>query len=113
MKIIIASILLAPFYLVIVVLQIAIVFIEIAIFFCAKIFKNPEVNIYTYKQIVSTDQTINALLAGDEDETISGRVGRRIPNSWFAKLLNKIYFWQKNHVVEAVEPDEGKDDLIK
>ena len=53
-------------------------------------------------------------MAGDPRETVSSRFGRRWPNSWFAKLLNKII--GKNHVqnnIETPEKIEGEDDLIK
>lgn len=71
--------------------------------------------------VLSIDQTGNSLLGGDPDETISSRIGRvkakhggTIP--WtrpVAKLtdwcLNKL---DRNHTIDAVEVDEGKNGLI-
>ena len=113
MRLIIGIIIFAPFYLIFMSVDILTVFIQIALFFAGKLLGSDILDKYTYKQIIATDQSLNALTAGDEDETISGRIGRRIPNSWFAKFLNKIYFWQENHVLEAVETDEGQNDLIQ
>ena len=66
---------------------------------------------YIFNVMVSFDQTANALTLGDPDETISGRFGRRWPDSWFSKLLNTLF--GVGHVQQAIEPDEGSDDLIK
>ena len=72
---------------------------------------------YLWNVLIAIDQLANAILAGDPDETISGRMGR-----WYAVggwrqrvakpvrwLLNKIH---KGHTEKAIEPDEGKDDLF-
>lgn len=114
-KLIVAIIFLTPIYLFLLINSIPLVLLEIFMYWFSVLSGNEWIQKYTYKQVISMDQTMNALLAGDEDETISGRIGRRIPNSWFAWLVNHIYFWQANHVVEAdadESKDIGKNDLI-
>ena len=60
------------------------------------------------------DQLGNCLMAGDPDETISSRAGRRWYGSWWAKFINALFFWQKDHVKNAIETDEKyEDDLIR
>lgn len=56
------------------------------------------------------DQVVNAVIKGDEDETISSRAGkgaRRGTWHWciICKLLNML---DPNHCEAAMEPDEGK-----
>ena len=111
----IAIIFLLPLYLFLLLSSIPLVFSTIFMYWFSLLSGNDWIKKYTYKQVISVDQTMNALLAGDEDETISGRIGRRIPKSWFAWLVNHIYFWQANHVKEAdadESKDVGKNDLI-
>lgn len=67
---------------------------------------------YIYNIFIALDQLVNALALGDPDETISSRVGRRWPNSRAARIINAVFFWQKNHVIEAIESDEGNNDLL-
>ncbi len=70
--------------------------------------------LYLLNLLISLDQFVNATLAGDPDETISSRLGRRWPNSLTAKIVNILFFWQraKAHCIAAIEPDEGKNDLL-
>jgi hypothetical protein len=67
---------------------------------------------YIWNILIAFSQLGNALLFGDPDETISGRVGKHLPDSIIAKKINRLFFWQKNHVKEAVENDRGNRDLI-
>jgi hypothetical protein len=71
--------------------------------------------------LVSLDQLVNSVLAGDPDETISSRLGRikakyggKIP--WTRpvariteRILNKI---QRRHVEQSVEPAGGDRGLV-
>lgn len=66
---------------------------------------------YFWNLWIAFDQFLNALMGGDPDETVSSRFGRRWPDSWFSKLLNRII--GDRHVQQSIEPDEGKDDIIK
>lgn len=75
---------------------------------------------YLVNILVSLDQTGNALCGGDPDETISshiGKVKRALGGeiSWkrpICKLLDIILDKiDKNHSLDAIEEDEGKDSL--
>lgn len=77
---------------------------------------------YITNILVSLDQTGNAILAGDPDETISshiGKVKRALGGSisWKRPLLKIIDIildkFDKNHSADAIEEDEGKDSLRK
>jgi hypothetical protein len=66
---------------------------------------------YLFNLWIAFDQFLNVLIAGDPDETISSRMGRRWPDSWFRKFLDKVL--GEGHCKQSIEPDEGKDDLVK
>jgi hypothetical protein len=68
---------------------------------------------YLFNLLISVDQLVNAVFGGDPDETISSRLGRNYPNTWFAKFVDVLFFWQTNHTKEAIESDEGKDAVVK
>jgi len=75
---------------------------------------------YIKNILIAFNQGINALLGGDQDMTISGRVGRNYKDTWIAKLIDWMFSWQKrdgskSHVENAEywERDEGKDAVIK
>lgn len=75
---------------------------------------------YVLNFLISIDQLGNTICGGDPDETISSRLGKikvshggTIP--WHHPIarvidsgLNEI---DKNHSVDAIEKDEGKDSL--
>lgn len=48
------------------------------------------------------NQSINVLLGGYADETLSARAYRR---DWkiFQRLINRLFFWQENHCRQAFE----------
>ena len=57
-------------------------------------------------------QTLNVWTGGDVDEYFSSRVGKaqRAKKTWgiaFAKIID--FFLGKNHCLESIEEDEGKD----
>lgn len=71
---------------------------------------------------IALDQTLNAVLGGDPDETISSRLGKckQKGNKFCIKvcaILTKIWkkfgSKQKGHCIEAIEADEGKDEIVK
>jgi hypothetical protein len=74
------------------------------------------IKIYFYNLFLSLDQAINALLGGDCDQSLSGRIGfamKRDPK-WFviplAWLNDSFYFWTagiENHSIESIEPEES------
>lgn len=61
--------------------------------------------------IISFDQFINSVMAGDRDETISGRAGRVFFGTSWEMFINFIMM-DKNHCKKSIERDEGKYDLI-
>jgi hypothetical protein len=71
---------------------------------------------YLYNLALSADQFANAVLLGDPDESISGRCGRAmasgkpkvfvVPLSKFIDFIFLIIFREKDHVKNAIEPEE-------
>jgi hypothetical protein len=74
---------------------------------------------YIYNNALAIDQYLNAVLLGDPDESISGRTGRAIasgkpkwwvkPFGWFLDKLFEVLFNEKDHVLNAIEPEELVD----
>lgn len=65
---------------------------------------------YFWNVAISIDQFFNTILAGDPDETMSSRMGKRLAQRTCA--LCKAVCWlldrvQINHCVRSIEPDEG------
>lgn len=74
--------------------------------------RNPNPN-YFWRVMISIDQFFNTLTGGDEDETISSRIGKAVENRedcWICHTLCKIlHFIDSNHCQNAIERDEGLD----
>lgn len=68
---------------------------------------------YVLNVLIAVDQFANALAGGDPDETISSRLGKHHKNSVFGKFVNLLFFWQKNHIAESIEADEGGNAIDK
>jgi hypothetical protein len=73
---------------------------------------------YLKNILVSLDQLLNTICAGSPDETMSSRLGRYKDENrvakFFAKIVNTMFFWQKDHTTESIEPDYAyKDDILK
>ena len=68
---------------------------------------------YNRNVIVAIDQTFNAILGGDEDETISSRAGKRQKTQKWAyylcKILNKF---ETGHCDLSIEEDEGDRQIL-
>jgi len=105
-------ILFVPFYLQILFIQVYVVLLEIILLPLTMLSFDKWIKKYARRQLLATDQVINALMAGDEDETISSRAGRKWSGTWWSKLIDWIFRWQKDHCVNAIEEDEGKKDLL-
>ena len=79
---------------------------------CFLIFRNNDINKYIYRNFLSIDQRLNTLFFGDEDETISSRMGKSVVrhDNWLScficKILNLI---DKNHCIKSIEYDENVD----
>jgi hypothetical protein len=65
---------------------------------------------YIWNILISVDQLFNTLLAGDPDETLSSRMGKRArKGDKFAKCFCKVLdIVDKNHCEKSIEYDEGK-----
>jgi hypothetical protein len=63
--------------------------------------------------LIAVDQTFNAILFGDPDETISSRAAKHLGHRdgwhWLATFLDTI---DPGHSKDAIEHDEGKDGLL-
>jgi hypothetical protein len=76
---------------------------------------------YIMNVLISLDQLGNSILLGDPDETISSRIGR-IKTKWGGKVpwtrpVTRLTDWildklDKNHSLDAIEPDEGDDGIV-
>ena len=68
---------------------------------------------YYWRLMLALDQLFNVLLLnGNEDHTISGRVGYKAltTNAWYwlvlEKIINTIFFFDKDHCRSSIEWDE-------
>lgn len=75
--------------------------------------RSPELRHYSVRCLVAPDQWWNAALLGEEDETVSSRLGRALKSGRpkigaivFAMFVNAIFrlaIGQKNHCLESIE----------
>lgn len=65
---------------------------------------------YTARIFVALDQLLNTMFGGDEDETMSSRLGKDARRGRFVGcVLCKMLDWiDKDHCEKAIERDEGK-----
>ncbi len=70
---------------------------------------------YILKLLISIDQFFNVLLLnGNEDQTISGRVGYRsyATGKWYwlvlEKIIDTVFFFDKGHCKKSIEWDRVK-----
>jgi hypothetical protein len=65
---------------------------------------------YFRRLFVAVDQLINVILGGDEDETMSSRLGKdKRRGRKFACFLCKVLdLFEKDHCEKAIERDRGK-----
>ncbi|KXA71094.1 hypothetical protein AXA74_20275 [Bordetella hinzii LMG 13501] len=63
-----------------------------------------------WRVAVSNDQTLNAALAGSEDETISSRAGKaaRAGRKWGCVLCKVLDRFDPQHCQKNIEEDEGE-----
>lgn len=64
--------------------------------------------------LVALDQFLNTLCCGDPDETISSRIGKRRDSAekFWAPVVDKLFFWQKDHTSSSIESDEGENSIL-
>lgn len=61
-----------------------------------------------FQIILAVDQFINTLFAGYADESLSSRAWRLYlerNRKWAYKLINLLFFWQKDHCKVAYESE--------
>ena len=74
-----------------------------------------KVKLYFRNLLIAIDQLVNAVFAGDPDETISSRLGKvarsgkRTGAYYFCKFLS---LFDDRHCVKSIEEDEGKDQVL-
>lgn len=58
------------------------------------------------------NQSINVLLGGYADETLSARAYRR---DWkiFQRLINRLFFWQENHCKQAFDNELARKQSLR
>lgn len=76
-------------------------------------FKSTTGALLATRSAIGIDQAANALLGGNEDQTMSGRMGYRIKTGkaskfelWLCKQLSKIDPYTTSHCEESIEYDE-------
>lgn len=67
------------------------------------------------QSLLAFDKAVNAVCGGDPQETISSRVGKREDGNerFWARVVDSIFFWDKNHSTKSVQPEEGSDAIFK
>lgn len=73
---------------------------------------------YIINVLIAIDQLFaTVFLFQDPDETISSFLGKHRANSkvvnFFARTVDFLFFWERNHTIKSVEWDEGKDDVFR
>jgi len=68
---------------------------------------------YWFRVLIAVDQLLNVVfLNGQEDHTISGRVGFKAHTTgkrrwrYTEKVINAIFFFDENHCYNSIEWDE-------
>lgn len=69
---------------------------------------------YLMNNLIALDQQINTVCGGDPDETISSRLGKRRDGNerWWSRVVNFLFFWQRDHTTASIEQDEGNDSIL-
>lgn len=102
---IVLMILIAPFIVMLSLLDLLI--LCISLFFL--LFRNVKLNEYIKRNFIAVDQRANTLFLGNEDETISSRLGKHMSQkdcpicNFICWLLNLV---DKDHCLKSIEIDE-------
>ncbi len=97
----------APFYIAIVILQ--------GLIYTPVIFltHNKTIRQYLINNLLGTDQAANAMCGGDPDETISSRVEKDRGSNKIALYMCKFLdLFQKDHTKLSIELDEGSKKVL-
>lgn len=69
---------------------------------------------YLWNLLIAVDQLLNTLIFGDPDETLSSRLGKVSGRCALCRaicqLLSRI---DARHCEKSIEPDEGKNGIIR
>ena len=67
---------------------------------------------YFMRVLLAIDQLGNTLIGGDEDETISSRMGKALEKKedcWICRTLCRMLHWiDPHHCRDSIERDEGE-----
>lgn len=64
--------------------------------------------------LIALDQLVNTLLWGYADETLSARAHRHAlkgDRAWPEKMINFLFFWQKDHCKQAYQSEIDRTQL--
>lgn len=61
---------------------------------------------YLFNLLIAIDQIFNAILGGDPDHTISGRLGK-CEKKWCRFICKILDIFDKNHCKNSIEWDRG------
>ena len=67
-----------------------------------------------FQVLVAIDQLVNTLFCGMADETLSARAWRhhlKGERTWLVKLIDTLFFWQKDHCRTAYESEVERKQL--
>lgn len=67
-----------------------------------------------FQILVALDQLVNTLFGGMADETLSARAWRhhlKGERTWLVKIIDGLFFWQKDHCREAYESEVERKQL--
>lgn len=71
-------------------------------------------NSYLLNIGIAIDQFINAIFAGEPDEMLSARAWRiRLTNQWLWRVIDVIFFFDKNHCQECFDIERNRKQLPK
>jgi hypothetical protein len=66
---------------------------------------------YLLNILIGFDQLANAIIGGSPNDTISARLGRNYPNSFFRKFVD--FLFGPNHCKDVALNGDGAEPIIK
>lgn len=64
---------------------------------------------YLFNLLLCLTQTLNAILGGDPDESLSSRCAKKHP--WAAAVIDRLFWFDPRHCSTSLEKDEGDRSL--
>lgn len=70
---------------------------------------------YILNILIALDQLVNAMAGGDPDETISSRLGKHYRGTWMERFVDWVFrpIHGPHHCERSIEPDEGRDEVMR